>query len=281
LADKVEPNDAAPPRELGEEQPVDVHKPKPWHGFRGFLKEYLIIVVGVLTALGLEQAVEWLHWRHQVAHAEATLLPEVRSNLVNAYERVVSRPCMAARLAALRDQLLQPGPVWTAAPAPTSAKAQTTLEEIALGTMPGDTPMPPVYSSITRSWPDGFWQTALTSGAIDHMQETKAAFYASQYQGFAQLRVIQEAENSNKPRLSALAYDRRLSEAERTEYLALVGELNRANELIVGRSAQLIIAADKEGVRIKASDAKELLDRIGRGQRGGCFKPVPIPLAPG
>ena len=31
---------------------MDIHKPKPWHGFREFLKEYAIIVVGVLTALG-------------------------------------------------------------------------------------------------------------------------------------------------------------------------------------------------------------------------------------
>jgi len=42
---------------------MDLHKPKPWHGLREFLKEYVIIVVGVLTALGGEQAVEWLHWK--------------------------------------------------------------------------------------------------------------------------------------------------------------------------------------------------------------------------
>jgi hypothetical protein len=30
---------------------MDIHKPKPWHGVREFLKEYVIIVVGVLTAL--------------------------------------------------------------------------------------------------------------------------------------------------------------------------------------------------------------------------------------
>jgi len=37
---------------------MDIHKPKPWHGVREFLKEYLIIVVGVLTALAAESAVE-------------------------------------------------------------------------------------------------------------------------------------------------------------------------------------------------------------------------------
>ena len=30
---------------------MDIHKPKPWHGVREFLKEYLIIVVGAQTAL--------------------------------------------------------------------------------------------------------------------------------------------------------------------------------------------------------------------------------------
>ncbi|MDB5442210.1 MAG: hypothetical protein JWP73_586, partial [Phenylobacterium sp.] len=33
---------------------MDIHKPKPWHGLREFLKEYAIIVVGVLTALAAE-----------------------------------------------------------------------------------------------------------------------------------------------------------------------------------------------------------------------------------
>ena len=42
---------------------MDIHKPKPWHGVREFLKEYVIIVVGVLTALAAEQGVEWLRWQ--------------------------------------------------------------------------------------------------------------------------------------------------------------------------------------------------------------------------
>jgi hypothetical protein len=38
---------------------MDIHKPKPWHGVREFLKEYLIVVGGLLTALAAEQGVEW------------------------------------------------------------------------------------------------------------------------------------------------------------------------------------------------------------------------------
>ena len=57
---------------------MDIHKPKPWHGVREFLKEYVIIVVGVLTALGAEQGVEWLHWRHLAEKAEVDLAAGIK-----------------------------------------------------------------------------------------------------------------------------------------------------------------------------------------------------------
>jgi hypothetical protein len=48
---------------------MDIHKPKPWHSVREFLKEYVIIVIGVLTALGAQQGVEALQNRAQAAEA--------------------------------------------------------------------------------------------------------------------------------------------------------------------------------------------------------------------
>ena len=42
------------------------HLPKPLHGWREFVGEVGIIVIGVLIALGAEQVVETLHWRDEV-----------------------------------------------------------------------------------------------------------------------------------------------------------------------------------------------------------------------
>jgi hypothetical protein len=56
---------------------MDIHKPKPWRGVREFLKEYLIIVVGVLTALAAEQAVEWGREQSDLREARAALHEEV------------------------------------------------------------------------------------------------------------------------------------------------------------------------------------------------------------
>jgi hypothetical protein len=60
---------------------MDIHKPKPWHGVREFLKEYAIIVVGVLTALGAEQAVEWAHRQQEVAETREALKAEIDLDL--------------------------------------------------------------------------------------------------------------------------------------------------------------------------------------------------------
>ena len=46
---------------------MDIHKPKPFHGWREFLAEIAVIVTGIVIALGLEQVVEQIHV-HSVSH---------------------------------------------------------------------------------------------------------------------------------------------------------------------------------------------------------------------
>lgn len=84
---------------------MDIHKPKPWHGFREFLKEYLIIVVGVLTALGAEQLAEWLHWRHQTELAHAALAYDMKRVMGWSGWQDSRTPCIAARLTELEAVL--------------------------------------------------------------------------------------------------------------------------------------------------------------------------------
>ena len=49
------------------------HLPKPIHGWRAFVGEVAIIVLGVLIALGAEQAVQSIEWREKVAAAIADM----------------------------------------------------------------------------------------------------------------------------------------------------------------------------------------------------------------
>ncbi len=45
---------------------MHIHLPKPLHGWRQFVGEVGIIVIGVLIALGAEQMVESLRWQQKV-----------------------------------------------------------------------------------------------------------------------------------------------------------------------------------------------------------------------
>jgi hypothetical protein len=77
---------------------MDIHNPKPWRGWREFLKEYLIIVVGVLTALGAEQAVEWLRHETEVRDARATLADEILENVARLRLSIEENSCILPQL---------------------------------------------------------------------------------------------------------------------------------------------------------------------------------------
>src|SRR3569833_54695 len=83
---------------------MEIHKPKPWHGLREFLKEYLIIVVGVLTALAGEQAVEAVHRGEQARFAESAMRLELGDdNGPQAYGRALIGRCLDARLVQINE----------------------------------------------------------------------------------------------------------------------------------------------------------------------------------
>jgi hypothetical protein len=51
---------------MGAGSDMEIHRPKAAHSIGEFLVEIATIICGILIALGLEQAIETLHWRHEV-----------------------------------------------------------------------------------------------------------------------------------------------------------------------------------------------------------------------
>ena len=72
---------------------MDIHKPKPWHGLREFLKEYGIIVLGVLTALALEQAVEAVRVQREVIETREAIHAEIARNAMIAKVSLAENSC--------------------------------------------------------------------------------------------------------------------------------------------------------------------------------------------
>jgi hypothetical protein len=73
---------------------MDIHKPKPWHGWRELLKEVGTIVIGVLIALAGEQAVEWAHQQAELRETREAIREEVVDNLTAAETLLYENRCL-------------------------------------------------------------------------------------------------------------------------------------------------------------------------------------------
>jgi hypothetical protein len=81
------------------------HLPKPIHGWRQFVGEVGIIVIGVLIALGAEQLVEEWHWERKAEAARVALMQELALNAGVFDERALEAKCFEENLANLSDLL--------------------------------------------------------------------------------------------------------------------------------------------------------------------------------
>lgn len=82
--------DVPPP----EKPPVE----KPERNWRGFLKEFGTIVLGVSVALAAQQAAEWWNWRGQVAETRTMIASELAVSLRAGIFRLRAGKCIERRL---------------------------------------------------------------------------------------------------------------------------------------------------------------------------------------
>ncbi len=86
---------------------LEIHKPKAAHSLREFVTELLTIVAGIIIAICLEQAVEALHWRHQVTEGREALRRELQETDGFYTFRIAANDCVAHRLEELDGVLEQ------------------------------------------------------------------------------------------------------------------------------------------------------------------------------
>jgi hypothetical protein len=81
---------------------VELPKAKKW---KDFSTEYLMIVVSIITALGLEHAVQTYHHRHQAQEASERIEAELRADLKEVESALKHNEDMRKRIAKLRVAL--------------------------------------------------------------------------------------------------------------------------------------------------------------------------------
>ena len=239
---------------------MDIHKPKPWHGVREFLKEYVIIVVGVLTALAAEQGVEWLHWRHVTEQVEANLRGGVSTNVGNAMTRVASTPCTSARVLELYKALASDDPMWRG----------TTVPYFAQGVKPN---LPLVIREPKGNYSRTPWEIAVAQGATTHLPPDKANLYARVYRSSAHIEDGQATEADLESRLALLAFDRPLSREQRDAFMTVLAQLDTTESHIAFYARQVL----RDGQTLKVRPPPSAYPEFARQKalRGACMRDVP------
>jgi hypothetical protein len=160
---------------------MDLHKPKPWHSFREFLKEYLIIVVGVLTALSAEAVVQNFHERRISAEARDVVRGEIAADVGWMLRRREQEEACADRRLAELASILQ---------------AAREGRPYSTPTWVGRVTNHPISSRL--------WSTASQSGHLSLLPSEEQAAYARTYfviEGYAN---IEEHEHSTWATLRSL-----------------------------------------------------------------------------
>ena len=136
---------------------LDVHPPsEAAHSWRDFTIHIATIVIGLLIAIGLEQAVELLHHRHIVREARENIRREIEVNQKQTVEDIGYVKADAARMktnvAALGELLKDP-------------KRHSSMS----------------FQFTWSSFNDSAWRSARDSGALIYMPVTEVQAYADCY----------------------------------------------------------------------------------------------------
>jgi hypothetical protein len=156
------------------------HLPKPLHGWREFLGEVGIIVVGVLIALSAEQIVESIHWNHEVEAERASLLQEARDTLDGVALRQMQQGCVDRRLQEIE----------------TALERHRRGESVSLSGRIGY----PLVQGASR----GSWQIALAGQALSHMKHDDKLAFSDVFGAFDLWDRVREQERQTWYRLSML-----------------------------------------------------------------------------
>ncbi len=240
---------------------MDIHKPKPWHGVREFLKEYLIIVIGVLTALAAEAGVEWLHWRHLAQQHEEDLRASAVQIVDLSVERLAQAPCARGELKRMAVALRASGDWKGANPGP--------------DTPPGDYLLPALLTQ-GRPWPTAAWEAAVSDGTLAHLPRKEVSLYAFLFKVAREIEPPQEQEKRVRAQLTPLAIDQSLSAEQRANYLAAIGDLDTLAATADAMARSAIVQAGLKSIRPDPADMKDRMTVLRQRMPKGCVRDVDV-----
>jgi hypothetical protein len=202
---------------------MHVHLPKPLHGWRAFVGEVGIIVIGVLIALGAEQLVEAAHWRSEVSEFREAVDHELGRDL-GLYQVVMrQRPCVDQRLAALERVLADAR----------AGRQDRLLRPIA---------RPVTYGQYFSVWDNKGAEIA------EHLPDDIRVRYGELYDEFRNNDVVRHSEREVWRSLSQFDEPERLDHADRMRLRELLTRAESLNSVTPGNYQYIVRMARALGI---------------------------------
>lgn len=246
---------------------MEIHKPKPIHSWLEFAKEYGIIVLGVLTALALEQALEAHAWTRKTDEAEQAMRLELGVEARNAFVRAAMGRCLDDQLATIITQVENDGD-----------RAEVMRAAGAFGWPSGIKPPTLWYAGSAAplmdfSWKQQAWDATVAADVGTHMGADRLSRWMNAYYALP-LLAADDARTTDEIQKLIGGSERpgRLTPAERDRLLDAARALRRVNahETLIA----LVFLRDSKpaGIGIPQADRNHLL-AVGRRDFGACYAP--------
>jgi hypothetical protein len=219
---------------------MEVHKPKLLpRDWLGFLKEYGIIVLGVLTALFAEQAVQSIEWNHKVEVAIAEMSNELSAgDGPQAYTRVAIHDCVTTRLDEIRN----------AVESGDRGRSRTLIDSFWLP---------------SRTWDSLARESATASDVASHMAHDKMFQFRIAYEMIPAMERLGERELVDRASLRAiparggvLETSEKLAALDAVEALRIDNDtMDRESQFILQHIAKVGLGLDRAFVRRDSGEA--------------------------
>jgi hypothetical protein len=236
-------------------------------------------VLGVLIALSFEQLVQTWRWREEVRTTRRELTSELSYDALFAGERVALEGCMRDRIKALTAKLNSTDGHWTADPMIFGNPRKAIAGNILV------TGISMVYRAPHRPFLSDGWETAKSSGVVDHMGRDDIHDFEFTYKGVGEIRTLEDEENSLEPQVSFLSFDQSLDPQSRVQALVVLARLDMLNsdialiarQMLAGiRSMNLQLGTLRRLKRVQTFEqSRRSLMQEDRDRFGGCVIPAP------
>ena len=225
---------------------MHVDLPKPLHGWRAFVGEVGIIVLGVLIALAFGQFVDAWQWLDKVSHAEAAMRLELaEDDGPQAYGRVLIGRCLDTQLARIHD---------------------------GAGSVPADQlrQWAASYTPPFRTWDTEAWKVVVASDTGSHMGSDRLIAWSAPYRILLSMTEADEREAQQVIGLrDGLPATGDLSPSDLRSLRITAGQLRLANHRFINGSELLLKRMRDLGVQVPQPIQQQLMAHA-RAMYGSC-----------